>query len=77
MKELVHEATRGPSACSVGDRELMAAFVSKVNECEFCIKAHGAVAERAYHDEAKVSAARCRLSFPPRRRRSSLRPDVA
>ena len=35
MRELVHEAMRGPSAWSVGDRELMAAFVSKTNECEF------------------------------------------
>ena len=35
MKKVVHEAMRGPSAWSVGDRELMAAFVSKVNECEF------------------------------------------
>jgi AhpD family alkylhydroperoxidase len=50
MKELVHEAMSGPSAWSVADRELMAAFVSKVNDCEFCIKAHGAVAGRAYRD---------------------------
>jgi uncharacterized peroxidase-related enzyme len=57
MKKVTHEAMRGPSAWSVGDRELMAAFVSKVNECEFCIKAHTAVAARAYQDEAKVSAA--------------------
>jgi hypothetical protein len=35
MKKVTHEAMRGPSAWSVGDRELMAAFVSKVNECEF------------------------------------------
>jgi uncharacterized peroxidase-related enzyme len=57
MQEVTHEAMRGPSAWSVGDRELMAAFVSKVNECEFCIKAHTAVSARAYHDGAKVSAA--------------------
>jgi uncharacterized peroxidase-related enzyme len=57
MKAVTHEAMRGPSAWSVGDRELMAAFVSKMNECEFCIKAHTAVSARAYHDEAKVSAA--------------------
>jgi len=55
MQKVVHEAMRGPSAWSVGDRELMAAFVSKVNACEFCTKAHAAVAARAYHDEAKVS----------------------
>lgn len=56
MKEVTHEAMRGPSSWSVGDRELMAAFVSKVNESEFCIKAHTAVAARAYQDEARVSA---------------------
>lgn len=57
MKVVTHAAMRGPSAWSVGDRELMAAFVSKVNECEFCVKAHTAVSARAYQDEAKVSAA--------------------
>src|SRR5262249_49427972 len=61
MKELVHEAMRGPSAGSVGDREWMAGFVAKVNECEFCIKAHSGVAERAYGDGAKVSAVACGL----------------
>jgi len=35
MRALVHQAMRGPSVWSVGDRELMAAFVSKMNECEF------------------------------------------
>ena len=31
MKQFTHEAMRGPSTWSVGDRELMAAFVSKDN----------------------------------------------
>jgi hypothetical protein len=35
MSKIAQEAMRGPSAWSVGDRELMAAFVSKMNECEF------------------------------------------
>ena len=35
MKRATHEAMRGPSSWSVGDRELMAAFVSQINECEF------------------------------------------
>jgi uncharacterized peroxidase-related enzyme len=55
LKKVTHEAMRGPSRWSVGDRELMAAFVSKLNECEYCIKAHAAVATRAYRDERKVS----------------------
>ncbi|WP_210254853.1 carboxymuconolactone decarboxylase family protein [Methylocapsa sp. S129] len=57
MKAVTHEAMRGPSAWSVGDRELMAAFVSKINACEFCVKTHSAVSARAYRDQAKVSAA--------------------
>src|SRR5260370_27651714 len=56
MKEFTHEAMRGPSAWSVGDRELMAAFVSKTNACAFCIGAHTATAARAYQDNAKVHA---------------------
>ena len=35
MTAVVQEAMRGTSPWSVGDRELMAAVVSKVNECEF------------------------------------------
>jgi uncharacterized peroxidase-related enzyme len=55
LKKVTHEAMRGPSTWSVADRELMAAFVSKVNGCEYCIKAHSAVAAAAYRDEDKVS----------------------
>jgi AhpD family alkylhydroperoxidase len=57
VQKVTHEAMRGPSAWSVGDRRLMAAYVSKMNECEFCVKAHTAVAARAYHGEGKVSEA--------------------
>lgn len=56
MQGVTHEAMRGPSTWSVGDRELMAAFVAKTNQCEFCTKAHAAVAQGAYRDEKKVSA---------------------
>ncbi|HEY5926947.1 MAG TPA: hypothetical protein VIV11_34910 [Kofleriaceae bacterium] len=35
LNECFQETMRGKSEWSVGDRELMAAFVSKVNECEF------------------------------------------
>jgi uncharacterized peroxidase-related enzyme len=65
MKEFTHEAMRGPSAWSVGDRELMAAFVSKMNACAFCIGAHTATAAKAYHDEAKVFAALSDLETAP------------
>ena len=56
MQGVTHEAMRGPSSWSVGDRELMAAFVAKTNQCEFCTKAHAAVAQGAYRDKKKVSA---------------------
>ncbi len=57
MREMTQEAMRGPSAWSVGDRELMGAVVSKTNNCEVCTKTHAAVAAMAYQDEARVSAA--------------------
>ncbi|MEU4311533.1 carboxymuconolactone decarboxylase family protein [Nocardia sp. NPDC024068] len=55
-KALTHEAMRGPSEWSVADRELMAAYVSVVNESAFCVGAHTATATRAYRDGAKVRA---------------------
>ena len=65
MKALTHEAMRGQSEWSVGDRELMAALVSKANTCEYCIKAHTAVSASAYHDGAKVSATLSNLETAP------------
>lgn len=35
MGAVFQAVMRGPSEWSVGDRELMAAYVSKTNECEF------------------------------------------
>ena len=55
-KEFTHEAMRGPSEWSVGDRELMAAYVSMVNESAFCVGAHTATARRAYQDGPRVAA---------------------
>jgi uncharacterized peroxidase-related enzyme len=64
-KEFTHEAMRGPSAWSVGDRELMAAYVSKVNETAFCIGAHTATATQAYQDGPKVAAVLADLESAP------------
>jgi AhpD family alkylhydroperoxidase len=56
MQRVTQETMRGRSAWSVADRELMAAFVAKTNQCEWCTKAHAAVAEGACRDGARVSA---------------------
>jgi uncharacterized peroxidase-related enzyme len=64
-KEFTHEAMRGPSAWSVGDRELMAAYVSQANESAFCIGAHSATAQQAYHDGPRVAAVLADLESAP------------
>lgn len=64
-KKQTHEAMRGPSAWSVGDRELMAAVVSKVNDSAFCIGAHTATASGAYQDRDKVAAVLSDLETAP------------
>jgi uncharacterized peroxidase-related enzyme len=56
-KALTHEAMRGPSDWSVAERELMAAFVSSINDCPFCIGAHTATASQASGNERMVTAA--------------------
>ena len=55
MSKITQEAMRGPSTWSIGDRELMAAFIAGTNQCEFCTKAHSAVAQRANGDGRSVS----------------------
>jgi uncharacterized peroxidase-related enzyme len=54
--KLTHAAMRGPSAWSVGDRELMAAVVAQINESAFCEAAHSAVAKAAYRSSERVDA---------------------
>jgi uncharacterized peroxidase-related enzyme len=62
---LTHEAMRGQSDWSVGDRELMAAYVSKANECPFCVSAHTATSSAWYGDQTKVAAALTDLDTAP------------
>jgi uncharacterized peroxidase-related enzyme len=64
-KEFTHQAMRGPSAWSVGDRELMAAYVSRANDSAFCVSAHSAIARQAYQDGPKVAAALADLESAP------------
>lgn len=39
-------AMRGPSAWSIGEREVMAAMIAKWHACAFCADVHGAVAAK-------------------------------
>ena len=64
-KEFTHAAMRGPSAWSVADRELMAAYVSQVNESAFCVGAHTATSTQAYRDASLVAAVLADLESAP------------
>jgi len=43
-----------PAPLSPGLRELIAAYTSSLNQCEFCMKAHAAVAAHIYEDDVLV-----------------------
>ncbi len=45
--EWIQRLLRGASDWTVGERELLAAFVSKVNRCAYCLGSHQAVAHAA------------------------------
>ncbi len=80
MSAVTQEAMRGPSAWSVGDRELMAALVAKTNQCEFCTKAHLAVAQGAYQPRGENSltpAQSRRRGYPQRPHRRTIAGDPA
>lgn len=42
VAELMHELLRGASSLSPAERETIGAYVSRVNDCEFCARSHGA-----------------------------------
>ncbi len=62
---LTHEAMRGQSDWSIGDRELMAAYISKANQCPFCVSAHSATSTIFYGDENKVAETLTDLDSAP------------
>src|SRR5215207_8604608 len=47
-----HLLLRGPSAWSVGERELFAAVVSRANSCQFCVGTHGEIAAKELGGDA-------------------------
>ncbi|RSL18175.1 putative peroxidase-related enzyme [Edaphobacter aggregans] len=51
---LSHTLMHKPGPLSAGLRELIAAYTSSLNNCEFCMKAHVAVASQLLGDESLV-----------------------
>lgn len=54
LNELAEVLLRGPSSLSEGERELIAAFVSSENDCDFCANAHGATAEQFLGEQDEI-----------------------
>ncbi len=50
LHEFAQRLLRGPSPFSEGERELLAAYVSRLNRCAFCEASHTAVATLYGHD---------------------------
>lgn len=66
LNELVEVLLRGPHSLSMGERELIATYVSSANDCRYCQTIHGAIA--AHHlagDEALVASVTCDLERAP------------
>lgn len=54
--ELSHELMFDDAPISAALRELIAAYTSSLNRCEFCMNAHAAVASHLYSDSDLVSS---------------------
>jgi uncharacterized peroxidase-related enzyme len=50
LNELAEVLLRGPSTLSRGERELIATYVSGLNECEFCCASHSTFAAAQLED---------------------------
>jgi uncharacterized peroxidase-related enzyme len=57
LARLSHEIMHEDAPISAALRELIAAYTSSLNRCEFCMKAHAAVAAHLYSDEVLVWSA--------------------
>jgi uncharacterized peroxidase-related enzyme len=56
LNELVEVLLRGPSTLSAGERELIATYVSFLNDCYYCQTIHGAIAAASLNDDQQVVA---------------------
>ena len=54
LSDLAEVLLRGPSTLSRGERELIGAYVSELNHCEYCSRSHGACAAALLPDGMTV-----------------------
>lgn len=54
MASFTEGVMRGPAPISAGLRELIAAYTSRMNECEFCLRSHAAIAAEILGSEDLV-----------------------
>jgi uncharacterized peroxidase-related enzyme len=57
MSALADELLHAPNSLSRGERELIAAYVSSLNDCDFCHNSHAAVAACHLADDGATMAA--------------------
>lgn len=50
LNQLVEVLLQGPSTLTRGERELIGAYVSSLNDCTFCASTHGAIAKHHFRD---------------------------
>jgi uncharacterized peroxidase-related enzyme len=62
---LTHELMHEPAPLTPAFRELIAAYTSQTNACEFCAKSHAGVSAELYGDDALVAAVRKNLETSP------------
>jgi uncharacterized peroxidase-related enzyme len=62
LSSLAHTLLHGPSGLTPAERELIAAHVSRLNDCEFCHKSHAASANAHLEDQGETI--RCLIEDP-------------
>ncbi|WP_207433562.1 carboxymuconolactone decarboxylase family protein [Sabulibacter ruber] len=54
LSNLAHTLLHGPSGLTSGERELIASYVSKLNNCEYCHRSHSAAANVHLNDQGET-----------------------
>lgn len=54
LNQLAQALLRGPSTLTPGERETIASYVSKRNECKYCSSTHGAIARHLLKDQSAI-----------------------